>query len=109
MLHWCRLMQGVRRWIGSPYHQSNQHKSQARTARKSESKKPSKFTEVPKEVLNHKSTEYMVLQSMDPTVPENEIQEYNGYVWAIDSTVPDKNESFFQLRESPLRYAREFG
>ncbi|KAG2005981.1 polyphosphoinositide phosphatase [Coprinopsis cinerea AmutBmut pab1-1] len=75
-----RVVQGVRRWIGSQTNPHHHHHT-----KKAHSKNPaSRHTEKAKPlggaVIDTHSTEYIATQLLDPSVPEDEELEYHGYI-----------------------------
>ncbi|KII90287.1 hypothetical protein PLICRDRAFT_91346 [Plicaturopsis crispa FD-325 SS-3] len=71
-VHHPKLMEGVRRWIGS--HPTTPSKLHGKAVPKGEAKKAATEPE-----LDVRSTQYMALKLLDPTVPEHEENEYRGF------------------------------
>ena len=68
------LMQGVRQWMGS------QPSSRRKASHVTIHDPGTKLTRHESEQVDSQSTEYIATESMNPTVPEDELQEYEGYV-----------------------------
>ncbi|KAH9477025.1 Polyphosphoinositide phosphatase [Psilocybe cubensis] len=76
-----RVVQGVRRWIGS-HHPSREILRAGKPIVRQEAKRPP-----PKpQVQDNKSTEALALASLDPAVPEKEEKEYTKYIVQIEDT-----------------------
>ncbi len=69
-------MEGVRRWMGVQPH-VNRRRSRNKSRRRPEAKEAD---ERPAQWNDPYSTEYIVAQLTDPTVPESEVAEYQGCV-----------------------------
>ncbi|KAG9105229.1 phosphatidylinositol-3,5-bisphosphate 5-phosphatase [Ceratobasidium sp. 392] len=86
-----KLMQGVRRWMGSSHGSSKRKQNIATT--------PPQITsaESPRKVVDPNSVEAMVARSLSPTVPEEEELEYQRYEWK-------KHHFVFAFLPLKLRY-----
>lgn len=73
-----RLMQGVRRWMGT-----QPPSSLRKSFRKPMSKFEAKHLTREVEPAEKNSTEYIVGQLMDPKVSDMELEQYEGYVARI--------------------------
>ncbi|TDL16362.1 hypothetical protein BD410DRAFT_816753 [Rickenella mellea] len=88
MHHPPRLMEEVRKWMGSQPASSRQ--SNAKHTRRPEADVP---TDKP-EQIDYNSSNYIAKQLMNPTVPEKEEAEYQGYI-----------DQFQSLQDSPSSIA----
>lgn len=77
-----RVVQGVRQWIRSnpPTDRPKRHPNKTRT----EAMVPKAHTVTPQDKL---STEALALQLLDPSVSEDERDEYQGYGWRLPGRI----------------------